>query len=260
MNAQAPAEADVVVSTKMGDIYLKLYDETPKHKANFLKLANEGFYNGTTFHRVIQQFMIQGGDPNSKEAKTAGQAGQGGPGYTQDAEIVAGLYHKRGCLAAARQGDRVNPERKSSGSQFYIVDGKPVGQQELRQVESQIQSDQQRSVFQKWMADPKRDYLKTMDLAKMQKEDPDALADLNNKILKEFQEETADLPRFKYTEEQMKVYMEEGGSPHLDMQYTVFGEVVKGMDVVDKIAAVEQGPANRPKEDITMTVKVLKKK
>ena len=203
-------KADVVLITSFGNIFIDLYDETPGHRDNFLKLAKEGFYDGTTFHRVISDFMIQGGDPNTRDPKKSNLAGQGGPGYTQPAEIKADFIHKKGALAAARLGDGANPKRASSGSQFYIVDGKPYTDSQLNNMEKNIRN-----------------------------------ATKN--------------PDFKYTAEQRAAYKEVGGSPWLDMQYTIFGEVIHGMEVIDKIAAVKKGPGDRPKENITMEVKVVKK-
>lgn len=203
-------KADVVIITSYGNIFVDLFDETPGHRDNFLKLAKEGFYDGTTFHRIISDFMIQGGDPYSKDPEKKNMAGQGGPGYTQPAEIVEGLIHKRGVLAAARLSDQVNPKRESSGSQFYIVDGKPFTDAQLDQVEKTIQ--------------------------KSTKNDD-----------------------FKYTEENRTAYKELGGSPWLDMQYTIFGEVIHGDEVIDAIAGVEKGAQDRPKVDLTMDIKVVKK-
>ena len=131
-------KADVVISTQFGDIGVILYEETPLHRANFLKLASEGFYDGTTFHRVMKDFMIQGGDPNSKSEETMNKAGLGGPGYTVPAEILPGKYHTKGMLCAARQPDRVNPKLESSGSQFYLVQGRTFNEAALTQPEKQI--------------------------------------------------------------------------------------------------------------------------
>ncbi len=188
----------VLITTEYGDIKIRLYNETPLHKANFIKLANDGTYNGTLFHRVIQSFMIQGGDPTSKTA-TAGQSlGSGDVGYRIPAEFDSTLIHKRGALAAARDG---NPQKASSGCQFYVVQGKKCTDAELAQISS--------------------------------------------------------MRSFTYTEEQKKVYKEVGGTPFLDRNYTVFGEVTEGMDVVDKIATVPHNESDRPNKDIKMTVKVV---
>ena len=188
-----------LIETEYGNVKVELYNSTPKHKANFIKLANEGFYNDLLFHRVIPGFMVQGGDPDSKNAQQGQPLGQGGPGYTLDAEI--GEIHTRGALAAARLGDQINPERQSSGSQFYIVSGQKLDEAMLNQVEQQ------------------------------------------NGI--------------QYTPEQRKAYLEQGGYPPLDGAYTVFGQVVEGMEVVDKIATAQRDQMDRPLQDIRMKVSII---
>ena len=188
-----------LIETEYGNVKVELYNSTPKHKANFIKLANEGFYNDLLFHRVIPGFMVQGGDPDSKNAQQGQPLGQGGPGYTLDAEI--GEIHTRGALAAARLGDQINPERQSSGSQFYIVSGQKLDEAMLNQVEQQ------------------------------------------NGI--------------QYTPEQRKAYLEQGGYPPLDGAYTVFGQVVEGMAVVDKIATAQRDQMDRPLQDIRMKVSII---
>lgn len=190
----------VLVQTEFGDMKIRLFNSTPKHRDNFIKLVEEGYYDGTLFHRVIQNFMIQGGDPDSRNAAPGQPLGTGGPGYSIDAEI--GAIHTKGALAAARQDDSVNPEKKSSGSQFYIVQGL-------------VQSDAQ------------------LDALERQK-------------------------GIKYSPEQRDLYKTIGGTPRLDMDYTVFGEVIEGMDVIDKIASQPSGLMNRPVDDIEMTIKVIK--
>ncbi len=197
--ASASGEAMVLIETSLGNIKVKLYDSTPEHKKNFLKLAKEGFLDSTLFHRVIPGFMIQGGDPDSKRAMPGQPLGAGGPGYTLPAEI--GAKHFRGALSAARQGDQVNPEKRSSGSQFYIVQNGPVPQQQLDQI---IQS-----------------------------------------------------KGLQYTPEERDYYLKVGGVAFLDGDYTVFGQVVEGLDVVDKIANVQRDPRDRPLQDLSMKVKVL---
>lgn len=188
------------IETSFGIMKVKLYDDTPKHRDNFIKLANEGFYDGTLFHRVIKGFMIQGGDPDSKGAPAGKMLGQGGPGYTIDAEI--GRPHIYGALSAARLSDAQNPEKKSSGSQFYIVQGK---KQTIIDVKSQ-----------------------------------------------------GGFKNITYPEETIKLYTELGGTPFLDMEYTVFGEVVEGLEIIDKIADVSTNPQNRPTEDLAMKVRIIK--
>lgn len=203
------------IETPKGSMVIRLYDETPKHRDNFAKLVTEKYYDGTLFHRVIEEFMIQGGDELSKDEDPLND-GTGGPGYTIDAEIQPLLFHKKGALAAARQPDQVNPERKSSGSQFYIVHGTAMTADELAELERQMK-------------------------------------------LRE--------PNFTLTSESSAAYMTVGGTPFLDGQYTVFGELVEGFDVLDAIAAVEtprktgerthQALFDRPPEPIAMTVRLL---
>lgn len=189
----------VVIETDFGIMKAELYDSTPKHRDNFVKLAKEGFYDGTLFHRIISGFMIQGGDPNSIGAAPGQRLGSGGPGYTIDAEI--GAAHFRGTLAAARTGGPSNPEKKSSGSQFYVVHGKKASDAEL---------DRQEQRF-----------------------------------------------NFKYNAAQREKYKTLGGTPMLDMDYTVFGELVSGFEVLDQIAAVQKDSGDRPLKDVKMKVKVI---
>jgi len=195
-------ERVVLISTEYGDIKAKLYNETPKHRDNFLKLAEEKFYDGLLFHRVIKGFMLQGGDPESRNAAPGQMLGGGGPGYTIPAEFNPQFFHKKGALCAARQGDQVNPEKESSGSQFYIVHGKPLNDEQLEMMEERLNT--------------------------------------------------------KYTPEQKEGYKAVGGAPFLDNNYTIFGEVIEGLEVVDKLAAIQTAPGDRPLTDVKMTVKVLK--
>lgn len=192
----------IKISTLQGNMLIKLYNETPGHRDNMIKLINEGFYEGQLFHRVINDFMIQGGDPNSVDAPRGQQLGQGGPGYTQPAEIHNNLYHKKGALAAARKGDRVNPEKASSGSQFYLVQGR---------------------IF-------------TPDMLKMMEQDR----------------------AITFTPEAIEAYTTIGGTPHLDGGYTVFGEVVEGLDVLDRIAAMPCDANDRPLEDVVYQISLVK--
>lgn len=198
-SAQNKSKEPVVeITTDYGKIKIKLYNETPKHRDNFLKLAKEGFYNGTLFHRVIKGFMIQGGDPKSKTAGANDMLGSGDVGYTIPAEFDKNLIHKKGALCAARTN---NPEKASSGCQFYIVQGKTMTDAEIGMME------QQKGI--------------------------------------------------KYTEAQKQAYKTLGGTAFLDQEYTVYGEVIEGMDVIDKIASVQTAPGDRPTKDVKMTVKVL---
>jgi peptidyl-prolyl cis-trans isomerase B (cyclophilin B) len=191
----------VKISTEYGDMVIKLYNGTPLHRDNFIKLVKEHYYDSLLFHRVINGFMIQGGDPQSKHAQPGQMLGNGGPGYTVPAEFRKEYFHKKGALAAAREPDQVNPQKASSGSQFYIVQGRTFTNMELNQMEQQM------------------------------------------------------MHRIPW--EQKEVYMKVGGTPHLDGNYTVFGEVISGMEVIDKIAAVQTDRNNRPVKDVRMTITLL---
>lgn len=190
----------VLIETPYGNMVAKLYNETPQHRDNFIKLVNQGFYNDLLFHRVINQFMIQGGDQNSRNAKPGQMLGDGNLGYMVPAEFVDTLFHRKGALAAARNN---NPEKASSSNQFYIVQGQVWTEDQLNMM-----------AFR---------FGKT------------------------------------FTEEQKKVYTTEGGTPHLDGDYTVFGQVIEGLDVIDKIAAVKTGMADRPVEDVKMKISVIER-
>ena len=191
----------VLISTNYGDMKAILYNETPLHRDNFIKLVKEGYYDGTLFHRVIDGFMIQGGDPDSKTAKPKRMLGQGGPGYTIPAEFKQELIHKKGALAAARMGDNVNPQKASSGSQFYIAQGKRYTSEELNMLQ-----------------------------ARMGKQ---------------------------FNQTQKDAYVNEGGVPFLDYEYTVFGQVIEGLEVIDKIAKVQKDRYDRPVEDVKMTISIV---
>lgn len=198
---EGPSACLVRIETEYGDMLVELYDATPEHQANFLKLAGEGFYDSLLFHRVIQGFMIQGGDPNSRNAAPSQGLGSGGPGYTLPAEFVDTLVHVKGALAAARTADQVNPERRSSGSQFYIVHGRPVNEDNLKVIAAR--------------------------------------------------------GGFQYNPAQVQQYMKLGGTPFLDQNYTVFGRVVEGLEVIDRIAGVQTNRRDRPRQDVWMKIEVV---
>ena len=202
ITVEQPSDCMVEIETEYGNMTLLLYNATPLHRDNFIKLAEEGFFNDLLFHRVINGFMIQGGDPTSRNASPGAALGTGGPGYQIPAEFVDSLVHFKGALAAARTGDAVNPKKESSGSQFYIVHGRPVSPQQLEQTEAQ--------------------------------------------------------KNMHYAPDQKKIYEELGGSPMLDREYTVFGKVIKGLEVIDKIAAVPTLAGNRPSQDVKMKIRVIK--
>lgn len=239
----------VKIQTMLGDIVVRLFDETPIHRDNFIKLAKEGYYDGTLFHRVIKDFMIQGGDPDSKGAPTGKMLGVGGPDYTLEAEIKDGLFHKRGALAAARQGDEVNPQRRSSGSQFYIVWGQVYNEGQLRQYSKQLRMQKVQAVFND-LAASHRDEIMQM----RRDRNRDGLQALQDKLVTEAESKVG---KNGLTEEQLKVYSTIGGTPHLDGQYTVFGEVEEGLDVVEKIQNSATGRADRPVDDIEMRMVVV---
>lgn len=243
----------VTIKTTEGDITVRLYDETPRHRDNFLKLAQEGYYNGTLFHRVIKNFMIQGGDPNSKGAPAGVQLGTGGPGYTIPAEIQPQFIHKRGALAAARQGDEVNPERASSGSQFYIVWGQVYNDGQIGQLARQLQMQAEQSIFNRLAGEHRKEI---MDLRRNR--DQAGLMELQNDLIAQTQAIMAEQGGAALTEAQKQTYTTIGGTPHLDGQYTVFGEVEEGLDVVEKIQGTETMPGDRPKQDIQiLSVEVM---
>ena len=233
----------------MGDITVRLYDETPLHRDNFLKLASDGFFNGTLFHRVIKDFMIQGGDPESKGAPAGKSLGTGGPGYNVPAEIQpATLFHKRGALSAARLGDEVNPMKESSGSQFYIVWGKVYKAAELKQLEHQLKMQQEQNVFNALAAERREEI---MNLRRNR--DRNGLMELQEKLGKMAVEKSKELGNPAFTQEQVDVYTTQGGTPFLDGGYTVFGEVEEGLDIVEAIQKVETSMNDRPKTDVVMT-------
>ena len=238
----------VRIKTSMGDIVVRLYDETPKHRDNFVKLAKEGYFDGTLFHRVIRDFMIQGGDPDSKGAPAGKNLGTGGPDYTIPAEFVfPKLYHKRGALSAARTGDEVNPNRESSGSQFYIVWGKTYKPAEQKQMERQLAMQQEQAVFNQLVADNKA---KIMELRRNR--DRAGLQELQDDLIASTKAICAEKGLPKFTDEQVESYTTVGGTPFLDNQYTVFGEVEEGLEIVGKIQEVETGRNDRPKDDVVM--------
>lgn len=234
------------IETSMGDIKVKLYNETPQHRDNFIKLAKKGTYEGTLFHRVIKDFMIQAGDPDSKNAPKGKMLGSGDVGYTIPAEFVYPKYfHKKGSLSAARQGDNVNPEKASSGCQFYIVTGQVYNDSTLLSMEQQKNQNKLTAIFNSLA----QKHMK--EVYKMRKEnDQDGLYDLQEKLFAEAEAEAAKLPDFKFTPEQIQGYTTVGGTPHLDNEYTVFGEVVEGIEVVDAIQKVTTNSSDRPEEDI----------
>ncbi|HEY5589993.1 MAG TPA: peptidylprolyl isomerase [Paludibacter sp.] len=240
----------VRLETTYGNITVKLYPETTKHRENFLKLVNEGFYNGVLFHRVIADFMVQTGDPDSKKANPEASLGSGNVGYTIPAEFIyPKYYHKRGALSAARQGDQTNPLKASSGCQFYIVQGRTFTDAELNNMEKNNEQKLEAKLFQE-VVNTKQEEVKKYRLERSQVK----LDALRDSILAEVKVTIEKNPSYKFTEQQRTDYKTLGGTPHLDGDYTVFGEVIEGLDIVEKISKTKTGLNDRPVEDI----KVLK--
>ncbi len=267
--AQQHDEPVVLIQTRFGDIKVRLYNDTPVHRDNFLKLAREGIIDSTLFHRVIKDFMIQGGDPDSKNAKAGDALGEGGPGYTLPAEIKFPEYfHKRGVLAAAREADRVNPERRSSGSQFYIVQGEIMSDNDLVKIENKMREAKKRQIFN----DILMDYNDSLNLLQQQGKEEE-LMKMQQKIMSLVNKVYSEKPEFAFSDSIKEIYKTVGGAPFLDGNYTVFGEVVQhktlwekflsvfgkkyGMDVVDAIANEITDGRNRPLKDIRMHVEIV---
>lgn len=237
---------------------VKLYNETPKHRDNFVKLVEEGFYDSLLFHRVIDKFMIQGGDPESKNAPADKRLGNGGPGYQIDAEINKALIHKRGALAAARQGNNVNPERKSSGSQFYIVEGQKFTDEDLDQIEKRMNSQLEQKLFYEIMQDTTQKALRDeYEQLRAARDREGFEVFFKEKIQPILDEKMKDEETFAFTDEQREVYKTIGGTPHLDGEYTVFGELYEGFDVLDSISNVKTASNNRPAEDVIMEMEII---
>jgi len=236
------------IKTTEGDIVIRLYDETPRHRDNFLKLAKNGYFNGTLFHRVIKDFMIQGGDPDSKNAPKGKILGTGGPDYTIPAEFVYPRYfHKRGALSAARTGDEVNPDRESSGSQFYIVWGKIYKPAELKQMERQMAMQQEQEVFNLLAKEHREEIMEFR-----RNRDQAGLQTLQEQLIEETKKICRQKGKPTFTTEQTEAYTTVGGTPFLDNQYTVFGEVEEGINVVERIQNLKTDRNDRPTEDVKM--------
>ena len=234
-------EPIVKITTEYGDIKIRLYDKTPKHRDNFLKLVDEKFYDGLLFHRVINHFMIQGGDPTSKNAGPDVMLGEGDVDYRIDAEFVPEYFHKKGVLAAAREGDDTNPERKSSGAQFYIVQGKVYSPEQLGATVKSINERRKMALYGRLKNQYKDEFTRLQEANDL--EALDGTRECDSLFVNE---------EFVLTEAQKQAYTTVGGTPHLDGQYTVYGEVIEGLDVLDKIAAVKTNSFDRPEKDVVI--------
>ena len=258
----ADKRSKVLIHTDLGDIKVVLYDETPKHRDNFLKLVQAHTLDSTLFHRVIKNFMIQGGDVDSKHAKPGAQLGNGDLGYTIPAEFNPTLFHKRGALAAARQPDNINPNKESSSCQFYIVQGKVCTDSMLNSIQAGLDQQMKQQLFTKMLNAPenmdlRNDFVRAQTRYQ-QTRNGDSLTYWSAKANPMIDSVFAKTPHREITPDQRKVYETIGGTPFLDGGYTVFGEVVSGMETVDKIAAQQVDGNDRPVVDIHMTMKIVK--
>ena len=247
-------EIRLVIVTDFGTIKLKLYNETPAHRDNFVKLIKEHYFDSLMFHRVIQNFMIQGGDPDSKNAPPLIELGNGGPGYTSPAEFNSRLFHKKGVLAAARDSDLENPSQASSASQFYIVQGRVYNDSllniqakritKLKLFNATVNRNENKDLLKRYQA-----------FVKIQQED--SMTFINDIITKQVEAELASAKPYTFTQEQIKTYTSIGGTPHLDQSYTIFGEVYEGMEVIDSIARQKVDKNNRPFKDLRMKISIV---
>lgn len=246
VGCQENREAVVKLETSQGIVRLRLYPETSLHRENFLKLVGEGYYNGMLFHRVIRDFMIQTGDPRSKNARSGMRLGATGIGYTIKAEILPQYFHKKGALAAARESDNVNPERQSDGSHFYIVEGNVFSPADLDSLIRITNEKRFTALFERLQRKRQGEIMKLQAA-----NDYEGLIKINDELSAETRKQFAG-NELVLSEEQRKVYTTLGGTPHLDGEYTVFGEVIEGIEVVDKITQAETDENFRPLKDVVI--------
>lgn len=257
--AQTYRKETILISTPYGNMKVKLFKETPLHSNNFIKLVKQGYYDSLLFHRVINHFMIQGGDPDSRSANDTATLGYGDTGYWIPAEFNKKLYHKKGMLAAAREDDEVDPAKESSGSQFYIVMGKTYDSIALRKAEIRINKDIVQKINYTVAYGGKSPALKKYYMRLDMEGKTDSLKIVRRQLVDSVSmAEYEKTPHFTYTAGQKKTYATVGGTPHLDMNYTIFGEVVEGLDIIDKIAAVKTDKNDRPKENVRMRITIIK--
>jgi peptidyl-prolyl cis-trans isomerase B (cyclophilin B) len=252
--SQDEKESVIIIKTEYGDMVGILYDETPLHKANFIKLAKDHYFDGTLFHRVVKRFMIQGGDPDSKTVKPGQALGNGGPGYTIPAEFNAKYFHEKGALAAARLDDTVNPKKESSGSQFYVVEGQVLSNSEV----DDLKIDQQKlgKALRQFLHNPVHKGLKDTLTQLQRSNEIDAFQKKVFALVPTLEKATSITIRREVSAEKRNAYTTIGGAPFLDNEYTVFGKIIKGLEIIDKIAQLHTDNTDRPVEDFAMTVSV----
>jgi peptidylprolyl isomerase len=255
--SQTFSKETILISTPLGNMKLKLFNETPQHRDNFLKLVKDHFYDSLLFHRVIQDFMIQGGDPDSKHADFKKFLGDGDLNYTIPAEFVPTLCHKKGMLCAARNGDDENPEKASSACQFFIVQGKIRTDEELISYEKRINKPIITKLKEEILNKPENSALKEKIAVAKTNQNNDSLMVYFKTVNKLVEDEYIKTPHYSFPPEHKTIYKTIGGTPHLDSQYTIFGEVIEGLEVIDKIAAVGKNKDDRPIIDIRMTVSFI---
>lgn len=236
-----------MITTTEGNIKIKLYDSTPVHRDNFIRLINSGFYDGILFHRVINEFMIQAGDPSTKKGYSNDQTDTINS-YTLPAEFHKELFHKKGAVAAARMGNNINPEMRSSGTQFYIVHGKRYSHEDLSAIEKRIDSNIKQNLFSLLV----KEVSDSVRLSGNPVSEGVVQEIVSEKMFRQISAEA----EFRFTQEQITIYETAGGTPFLDGTYTVFGEVIEGLDVVDKIASTKTSQNDKPVNEI----KILKMK
>lgn len=256
LSAQTFGSETVILETEFGTMKLKLFQETPIHRANFIKLAKRGYFDSLMFHRVINQFMIQGGDSLSKRAKAGDSLGHGEIGYTLPAEFLPGLIHRKGRLCAARESDDINPRMESSPSQFYIVMGKKRSMEDLKKYEDRINKTHYANCARNFIRSDEGKLLKARYNRLKSENKADSAQWVNDLIKKKIQEEHLKTREYHFNPQQVETYTTVGGTPHLDGTYTVFGEVIEGLEIIDLIAAVKTDARNRPLRDIRMRVRI----
>ncbi|MEO6539712.1 MAG: peptidylprolyl isomerase [Ferruginibacter sp.] len=259
LTAQTYSKETILITTSYGNMKLKLFNETPRHRDNFIRLVKQGFYDSLLFHRVINHFMIQGGDPDSRSANDTAALGYGDVDYWIPPEFNKKLYHKKGMLAAARESDDINPGKESSGSQFYIVMGKTFDSAALQKIELRVNKALVQKINYNVAFSGKSKVLQKYYMRLSLEEKTDSLKIVSRQLLDPISiARYKKTPHFTFTAEQKKTYATLGGTPHLDTDYTIFGEIIEGLEVIDKIAGVKTDKNDRPKENVRMKISIIK--